>query len=561
MAKFGIQRTQRGLPGTSGSVRATFDPTTNAGAVGQAVGEFGVALGSKIKQRMAEREAQEDRAIKVRAALVEKNRRNQDIVETKRGKNALKDASTDAQFIRDNNPPDQQAELLAKRASELSSIGKSLDLSPQASQLFNLDMEAWTKAEEDKTLGQATERWQNAAIESSTESLTALAREGDVKAADVKEQWDILRFNGKTAGEIKLISEAAFEAGKKLRNEDAVVKIGNEAVSDPVTTLGRSLREQELRKSGDGEIPVEELSDKDLVSAERVAENRITELERNAKEDVNNAETQEVEKVFEGLADGSMGIGDIVNNKLISVPKRRQLIDDENQFIKKDLEQSWPLVDEDEFVQALGSMLTSQSSGQIDTVEMYSAINEAAATGMLTKDTRDSMRTKAKNGGNDAIDRSTQQFTARVKNALTGRFTDRVARAKVREASVGLEGLSRSEKNEIQTANFLLSVSFDQLHRYTADLDSALREVKGGRDTVSGTEATAIAASVWEKYKTKTTSQKINEFKAFTGARIPQPTGFTDRVWSELSPIDRSDVVALMERGLTANEAEDMVTK
>jgi hypothetical protein len=171
------------------------------------------------------------------------------------------------------------------------------------------------------------------------------------------------------------------------------------------------------------------------------------------------------------------------------------------------------------------------------------------------------LRAKSAKGGNDAIDRATSSFTTRVRNALTGRFSDRVARAKVREAAVGLEGLSRAEKNEIQTANYLLSVSFDQLHRYSADLDAALRDIKGGRETVSGVEATAIAASVWEKYKTKTTSQRINEFKEFTGGRIPQPEGFDNDIWNNATSIQRADAVAAIERGMSVRDIEDVVSK
>jgi hypothetical protein len=222
---------------------------------------------------------------------------------------------------------------------------------------------------------------------------------------------------------------------------------------------------------------------------------------------------------------------------------------------------TWPLIDDDDVLQGLNTTLTEQSSGSIDINEANDIINKAANEGKLTKTTRDSLRAKSAKGGNDAIDRATSSFTTRVRNALTGRFSDRVARAKVREAAVGAGGLTRSEKNEIQTANYLLSVGFDQLHRYSADLDAALREVKGGRETVSGVEATAIAASVWEKYKTKTTSQRINEFQAFTGGTIPQPEGFSADVWGSVSNSTKSKIVAAMERGLSAKEVEVMVSK
>ena len=54
MGTFPIQRTQRGLAASSGTVRAQFDPTTDAGATGEALGGLAVAGGRKVQEKQKE---------------------------------------------------------------------------------------------------------------------------------------------------------------------------------------------------------------------------------------------------------------------------------------------------------------------------------------------------------------------------------------------------------------------------------------------------------------------------------------------------------------------------
>jgi hypothetical protein len=365
---------------------------------------------------------------------------------------------------------------------------------------------------------------------------------------------------------VEQMMEETIQEGKEQKKQNVKEDIENLAVATPAAVTKQINDELEARKKGEGSEELRDLDNTDLEGVKDYAKT-IGEKQKDQSEVITNQTiTDNYASISEGDTNVAQMVADINNNPAMSAEGKIKAIEKTRTFFSgwhstEMATRTWPLVDDDDTIQALNTTLTEQSSGQIDITEANEIINTAANSGKLTKATRDSLRVKSQKGGNDAIDKATSSFTSRVRNALTGRFTDRVARAKIREAAVGVDGLSRSEKNEIQTANYLLSVSYDQLHRYTADLDAALREVKGGKETVSGVEATAIAASVWEKYKTKTTSQRIGEFQAFTGGNIPQPEGFNTGVWRTATNKTRSKIIAAMERGLSVKEVETMVSK
>jgi hypothetical protein len=293
---------------------------------------------------------------------------------------------------------------------------------------------------------------------------------------------------------------------------------------------------------------------------ERLMRSRIksmtAEMERNENQADAEAVKAEEDRLFKGLDDGSMTTNDIVNSKVLPVAAKRRLLDDENQFIKMDLAQSWPLVDDDDAVQELNTILANQTSGVLDINEVNKKINDAAASGRLTKASRDSFRDKANKGGLDAIDDSVNNFTLRVKNSLTGRLTERQARLTARAAA---RDLTRDEQREAASVEFMRQVGFEQLNLYSAELNSRMRET--GKEVLSGVEAEALAAQVWEKYKNKTDAQRIREFKDFSGRQVPRPDGFPVDVWESISLEERAEVVSGLSKGGSVQQALDMVAR
>jgi hypothetical protein len=187
---------------------------------------------------------------------------------------------------------------------------------------------------------------------------------------------------------------------------------------------------------------------------------------------------------------------------------------------------------------------------------MNKSINTAAASGQLTKATRDKMRTSAKKGGLDAIDEQVNASTLRVKNALIGRLSAREARFKVIEIS---RSFTRLEQQQARATGFLTQVNFEQLNRFNAELNKRMRET--GKETLSSVEVESLAAQVWDKYKKKDDAQKIREFMEFTGQRVPRPDGFPENTWSSISDEARASAVGGIAEGMTVEQVLIMVAK
>jgi hypothetical protein len=511
-------------------------------SVAQAVGDTGKVIGelSRRKQGMEDR-----------IAISNSNA-------------AMKKAQLDYQTEIIGKPLDQHAGILQKHINIAKSTSLSQKMSKEARTTTGSSLAAWGQGLTDSgKLATIMALHKEDRIRVTADLEEALVEGDEIEIQAAEEAFDEHYATDPEAG--KVTKDRLEVRATKATHDNAIAAAEETAARFPQATIARVEEEQKNRAEGkEKDFPL--LSSKDLEQvrdyAKTIGEKKKDESARLSNETV----TTNYTAIANGEVDITKMINDINANPAMSGSDKAKAIEKTRTFFSgwhstKMANKKWPLVDDDEILQNLNTTLTEQSSGSIDINETNEIINKAANEGKITKETRDSLRAKARKGGNDAIDKSVQQFTSRVRNALTGRFTDRVARAKVREAAVGLEGLSRSEKNEIQTANYLLSVSYDQLHRYSADLDSALREVKGGRETISGIEATAIAASVWEKYKTKTTTQRINEFQEFTGQRVPQPNGFSNTIWRRATSKQRSQIVAAMERGMTAKQVKKMVSK
>lgn len=553
MAKF-ITRTTRGLPGTSGAVRANLPTDDGSAALGAAT----AAVGGQVQRIGGEIERADVQREKELAAITLKRQQMTDANEAAIAKSNRDIADQDFQNFKTVNPQETWQAERERINADVAEKNAGLNLSPEAMEAESIKGQAWSAVNQRKALGDATRQLQADTIDSLTDSMTNAFRSGS--ALDQAEAATVFAENGANMGkdrnEVLADIKAAKEAGAALKNKDAVEALGNEAVSNPVATLDKVIAEQAARKDGDGVIPESELSDQDLVTAERVSRNRIDEIERNTKEGVNDAQEKEENRLFQGLDDGSMTSADVINSDVLDVAAKRRLLDDESQFTKMDLSSTWPLIDDDSTSQELNTMLTDQSSGLLSINDTYKAINTAAASGKLTKGTRDKLREQAKKGGLDAIDEQVNASTLRVKNALIGRLTAREARFKVIEAS---RSFSRAEQQQARATGFLVQVGFEQLNRFSAELNKRLRE--SGKENLSGTETEAVAAKVWDKYKKKDDATKIREFMEFTGQRVPRPDSFPEATWNEATASDRANITAAMADGMTAKQVLDMVSE
>jgi len=358
-----------------------------------------------------------------------------------------------------------------------------------------------------------------------------------------------------------------FEVQELLRKIEAdaqadVVKTQNEQWSNDIAvapTASRELLDTELknRKKGEGEIPEEDLPSSDIQSLIRLANSRETQIEA----DTNAAKEAEQKAIENDLHDGindpkrTTSVTDIRASNL-DVEAKRRLLRDIDESNRRDIEKDWPLVDNDLSIQRLDSLMSSLETGIIDTSQMYQQINNAATDGFITRETRGRLRKLAKDGGRDAIDIATKAGVDQIGNALIGRFTDREARFKVRE----LAGtMTSAEQREASSNAYLLQVNKHQLSLIEGEINRTMRLT--GKDVISGVEATAITATVWEKFRKKKLGEKINDFKEFSGERIPKPEGFSDSVWSRASNQQKADIVEASSRGMTNAEIAEVINK
>jgi hypothetical protein len=470
---------------------------------------------------------------------------------------ALEEDATEVKSIED------QKKIMEANAAEYDEAfdGWMASASPRAQQKIALWRDGVKVAYDDHMRRLTSKKWQNFIVRQEEKSMDEMVSGGNIEGALAVLDEMEKGFETKDGGRLAIISpewadrkRAEFE--KRLPIE-ALKQRMNQAAVNPEGVLGAAVTERESREQGnDPSLGWRFIDNTSLVQVERYAENRIEELERDAIEANEAIQKEEEDKLFVGLEDGTSSTADVVSSAILEVEAKRRLLDDEAQFTKMDLEQSWPLTDNDDTVQELETMLTDQRSGRSDFNEVSKKINEAAADRKLKKATRDSLRSRARKGGSDAIDDSVNAFTQRVQNALTGRLTERQARLTARSAA---RDLTRDEQREAASVEFMRQVGFEQLDLFKAELNSKLRE--GGREAISGIEAEALAAEIWEKYKNKTDSQRIREFKDFTGRQVPRPDGFPKGTWEAISLEERAEVTSALSNGAEMSQVLEAVAK
>jgi hypothetical protein len=458
-------------------------------------------------------------------------------------------------------PLDQHAAILRKHVNAAKSISGQQRMTNEARALVNAKLGSWG---------------QSFAEQGELATIVAMNKEAGIRVADDLgnalvngDQEDILEAEAAYDEHFAANPEEGKQQKEKIEalavkqmRDNAIQSAQELAARTPNAVITRVEAEQKLRKTKEpSDFP--NLNSKDLEAVRDYAET----VGIKAKDESTQMANQVITDNYTAIANGAVNINqmvqDISANPNMSAEDKAKAIEKTRTFFTgwhstEMANRVWPLVDDDTAITQLNTDLTAQSSGTLDINEMNEKINDAANKGLLSRATRDKLRARAAKGGNDAIDKATGQFTKRVSNALIGRLTEREARFRIRETT---GDLTPTERRQASSVGFLLQVGREQLNRYNADLDKALREAKGGRESISGVEATAIAASVWETYKTKTDTQRIREFNDFTGSQSPRPEGFPLNIWNTLGNEARAAAVVATEQGLTSQQIQDMVSK
>jgi hypothetical protein len=532
MGRFEAPLTQKGLPGTSGSVRDTTDPTIGAGVIGQAAAR----LGTEVKN------------LGIRFDLIQaKSQLSDSMVHASNLTNSFFDT------LGSNEDPETYGEELRKLNKQIEGVTPE---NSRAAGVFRQNM-ATRSLQTAKLVRTAAEKKVEQKSQTSDFLLLQTAKTSGLEADfDVYEKAVI---NG-----VKLGVYDAKEGELLLDNAD---KDRDIAEKNEVFTRASSQRDEEGIMDVDralAHVDAWDGPENDKADIRNQIQNKAAQEQKRSDEALANRTGEEDERLNQLLIDNQLSDQEIELVDLGARGKQKTFEDGWKDGWKKRLrddlklgtQKPWPLVDNDTAVQDLETKLTEQSSGSTDINETYKFINDAAAKGLLTKGTRDKMRSDAKKGGLDAIDEQVNASTLRVKNALIGRLTAREARFRVIEAS---RAFSREEQQQARATGFLLQVGFEQLNRFSAELNKRMRET--GKQTLSSVEVESLAAQVWTKYKAKDDATKIREFMEFTGQRSPRPDAFPESKWNSVSDVTRASIIAGMADGMTVEQVEAMIAK
>jgi hypothetical protein len=390
-----------------------------------------------------------------------------------------------------------------------------------------------------------------------------LKRTGDpIEYLIMLEKGVKLGITGRDSQElIAPLKEAAITlAGKvseqrEAASEKAILKRWTEEIAEKPVALGKMLVDEiERRKEDKGLIPKEVLSSKNIRSLISVANaNEVQGLDKAARE-INAAQKAEETKSHKGLFDGTVSVTDIFSNEILDAGAKRRLIADETAISKMRIAKNWPLSDEFGTKQQLQGLVSDMEAGTISTNEMYQEINKAVMNGLLTESTYNKFREIAFKDGRTAIQKIVDIQVDKIQNALLKRITDKQARFQFRAE----EGLTSTERREFSTGAFNIQINRHQVlmigEAIEAQLNAFAKDSGKGKSAVSGTEATAITAQVWTRFRGKTNAQKIEDFKRFSGKQLPIPEGFPENVFNSASDVDKALIHDLRIEGFDDEE-------
>ncbi len=520
------------------AVRANIDTRTGAGIVGAGVGQTLIAGAGELQKGSARR-----------AAIELKRQQMQDANSAVLANTLRKTADAEFETFKLTNPQETWEPERIRQTQEVSESVSMLNFSPDALVAQQIKSESYSDIEPAQALTDATRQLRTDTIQAQTQALVDAFRTGG--AREQLESVTRYRDNGANMGKdkVEVLNDikAARTAGQKLRKQDVIDEWQDKIAENPVATENVLTAELEARKKDKGVIPENILASADIQSLINLANAREVQLLADTLAERNEQQRVLENGLYDGLADKSKNITDIANSKL-DAPAKRRLRNDEKDFAQRDINKTWPLTDNDVAVQRLDSQLSSLEAGIISRTQMDQQINAAAVDGQLTKETRDKFRGLSKKGGRDAVDVAVKFEVDKIENALIRRFTERESRSVLRSLE---RPLTQQESREASSNAYLLQINKHQLSLIRGEIERNMRPPVTDKDVTSGIEATTIASKVWEKYRTKTLSEKINDFKEYTGQRVPKPDGFSRQIWDSVNDREKADIVEAASNGMS----------
>jgi len=551
MANFPIVEARQKLgvvPVVATRARAGMRTDTAAGATGAVLGQAVL----DILEQVGEERQQQSIA---RKAIEVKRRQMMDANSAVLADTLRRTADAEFETFKLTNSQETWETERTRQVQQVANEISGLDFSQDALITQQAKSALYGSVETAQALTAATRQLRTDTIEAQTQAMVDAFRTGG--AREQLEAVTRYRDNGANMGKdtVEVLNDikAARTAGQKLRKQDVIDEWQDKIAENPVVVENILSAELEARKQDKGTIPV--LESADIQSLINLANAREVQLLADTAAERNRQQRDLENDLYDGLADKTKSISDVMSSNLDAAAKRR-LVNDEENFAQRDVNRTWPLVDNDLAVEQLDSQLSSLEAGVIDRTQMDRHINDTAVDGELTRETRDKFRALSKKGGRDAVDAAVKFEVDKIENALIRRFTDLESRFIIRSLE---RPLTQQEAGQASSNAYLLQINRHQLFLIKGEIERNMRPPVTEKDVISGVEATAIASKVWEKYRTKTLGAKINAFKEYTGQRVPRPDGFSQKVWESATDREKADIVEAVSNGLSNEEILTMI--
>ncbi len=311
--------TKRTIPGVSGSVRANLPTDTGAGLTGEALSGVGaelVRIGLQSEKEVVEK-------TRLRQLEEVRIRKNLDANSAKFASDNRKLAEENIKAMKLVTPPELWEQEAAKIIQAANAQNSTLDFSAEAAVEQGIIASGFSAIEGQKAFTEGASRLRDVTITTQEDRLTGLFRSGDPDniALGIRDSAEILRLNGKSAGEISAIINAASEAGKKLKAEDAISGKRNQASVFPELTVAEMGTELEARKKGEGDPALASIPSDDLINIKKFASGIVKEREAGVTKEVNLATSNAVSGWSDIIADPEKELsGSEVWNTPIEVP-------------------------------------------------------------------------------------------------------------------------------------------------------------------------------------------------------------------------------------------------
>ncbi len=286
--------TRRTIPGVSGSVRASLPTDTGARLTGEALS----GVGAELVRIGLQSEKEATKKTRLRQLEEIRIRRNLDANSAKFASDNRKLAEENIRAMKLITSPELWEQEAAKIIQATNAQNSTLDFSPEAAVEQDIIASGFSAIEEQKAFTEGASRLRDVTITNQEDRLTGLFRSGDPDniALGIRDSAEILRLNGKSAGEISAIINAASEAGKKLKAEDASNDVY--AAIEAATAAGGDYSVAK-KLATDDSIPEDKQAT--LRSAIKTAEKaRIEEIKARQQEAVNTATRNAVSSSYQG---------------------------------------------------------------------------------------------------------------------------------------------------------------------------------------------------------------------------------------------------------------------